>query len=208
MKCKKESLQKRRGFAFPSPNPALLRALPRAAQVPISSPSCTPCCSGCDGRAPPHPEQPRLHRGGSEKLRGAAEDLSSSRCPTGRRRPLRRWRPAGKSPAAAPGWGPGMSHPPPEELSKKACSLLSGLSREGEKAHARKSPIVAFKCFTAQTAFDTPWLGSRRHPEPFDSTSEEAFLSAPLWAAWKWPAAAAAAPAHPPHMNSAPTAEV
>lgn len=93
-----------------------------------------------------------------------------------------------------------MSHPAPEELSKKARSLLSGLSREGEKAHARKSPIVAFKCSTAQTAFDTPWPGSRRRPEPFDSASEEAFLSAPLRAAWKWPAATGAA--HPPHRGS------
>lgn len=150
MQYKKQSPRKRRGLlSHPqtSPSrPALLRAHPRAAQAPISSPSCTSCCSGCDGPAPRHPEQPRLNRAGSGKLWRALEERSARTAepfllPDGAEPAAPPLRPAGKSPAAAPGWGLGVSHPPPEELSKKACSLLPGLSREGEKHTPESHPL-------------------------------------------------------------------
>lgn len=90
-----------------------------------------------------------------------------------------------RSPLPAAGRGRGgrgggcRTHPCSISVKKKGFSLLPILRRGGRKAHARKPPIVAFKCLAAQTAFDTPWLGSQKHPVPFDSPSEEASLVFP-----------------------------
>lgn len=150
MEYKKESLRKRRGFAFPPPNLAF-----PASTAESPSPRCTSSHLKSQlhfvlqrerrpGTSPPRAAS--VKPSWEQKLRGALEERSARRAelfplPDGAEPAAPPLRPAGKGPAAAPGWGLGVSHPPPEELSKKACCLLPGLSREGEKHTPESHPL-------------------------------------------------------------------